>query len=138
VIEYVFLDAGDPARLAGIAQLYREMGWWDREPGDDAAHVAALVAGSHAFLVVYDGGALAGMGRALSDRVSDAYLQDVAVRPSFRGRGIGGEIAKRLVARLRDDGLSWIGLIAEPGSIRMYEGLGFGGMPGAVPMLRKD
>ncbi|MDD5307222.1 MAG: GNAT family N-acetyltransferase [Deltaproteobacteria bacterium] len=137
MLDYVFLEAHDNDRLSGIAALYREMGWWDRAGGDDAAHVAALVAGSHAFLAVYEDGALAGMGRALSDRTSDAYVQDLAVRPPFRGRGIGGELAKRLVARLRADGISWIGLVAESGSRGMYERLGFEEMPGALPMLKK-
>jgi aralkylamine N-acetyltransferase len=35
-----------------------------------------------------------GMGRALSDLTSDAYIQDVTVLKAFRGKGIGKKLFK--------------------------------------------
>jgi hypothetical protein len=42
-----------------------------------------------------------------------------------------------LVARLQQDGLGWIGLIAEDGSREFYRSLGFSPMPNATPMILK-
>lgn len=135
-MEYAFIDPSHERLFAEIIALYRAMGWWGEAP-DDPAAVGRLIRGSHAFLVALDAGAVVGMGRALSDRESDAYVQDVAVRPDHRRRGIATEIARRLVARLEDDGIRWIGIVAEPGAERLYGRLGFSPMPGAVAMLRR-
>ena len=66
------------------------------------------------------------MGRAISDRTNDGYIQDVFVSPDLRGRGVGAELVRRLALRLRIDGLGWIGLIAADGSWPFYAKLGFG------------
>jgi ribosomal protein S18 acetylase RimI-like enzyme len=65
------------------------------------------------------------MGRVISDGASDGYIQDVVVLPEFRGRGIGREIIRRLTDRCVAAGLTWIGLVAEPGTQKFYETLGF-------------
>ena len=65
------------------------------------------------------------MGRVLSDGVSDAYIQDVAVLPDFRGRGIGGKIVTFLVEELEKRGVDWIALVGEPGTENFYKRLGF-------------
>ncbi|MBN1830343.1 MAG: GNAT family N-acetyltransferase, partial [Deltaproteobacteria bacterium] len=90
------------------------------------------------FLIALSGGRIIGMARAVSDRTSDAYLQDVTVAAGRRGKGLGSEIVQRIVARLHEDGLQWIGLIAERGSHPFYERLGFQVMPASLPMLRKE
>jgi spermidine synthase len=136
MVEYVFIDASCGHLFQEIIGLYRAMGWWGESP-DDLAIVGSLVRGSHAFVAALDGGEVIGMGRALSDRESDAYIQDVAVRADRRGQGVGGEIVRRLVERLEGDGIGWIGLVAEPGAARIYERLGFAQMLGATPMLRR-
>jgi len=116
-----------------IVDLYRAGGWWKDEY--DPAGIPALVEGSHAFAVAVDvKGHAVGMGRAITDRYSDAYIQDVVVMDERRGEGIGRMIVERLLERLREDGLGWIGLIAEDGSEEFYEGLGFKRMKG-TPML---
>ena len=116
-----------------VVALYDSAGWW-RESATGRAAVGAMIAGSFAFLVVTEGERAIGMGRALSDGVSDAYIQDVVVRPEHRGRGIGGEIVARLTRHCTEHGLVWIGLVAEPGSTAFYERLGFQVMKDFVPM----
>ncbi len=69
-----------------VVALYESAGWW-RESATGRAAVGPMIAGSFAFLVVTDGERAIGMGRAISDGVSDAYIQDVVVLPSHRGRG---------------------------------------------------
>ena len=136
MIEYVFVEPSSEHLFSEIIALYRSVGWWD-DAADGPLSVSRLIGGSHAFLAALDGGAVVGMGRALSDRESDAYVQDVAVRADRRHEGIGGEIVRRLVARLDDDGIGWIGLVAEPGSTALYQREGFGPMPGTVAMVRR-
>ncbi len=121
--------------LIGIAQLYRDQGWWPAAP-DHLDIVARIVAGSHCFFVAEAGVAVVGMGRAISDGVSDAYIQDVTVAPDHRRRGIGTRIVEAILARLTADGLDWIGLIAEEGAGGIYRHLGFSPMAGAVAMRR--
>ncbi|MEI8190947.1 MAG: GNAT family N-acetyltransferase [candidate division NC10 bacterium] len=124
-------------RLVGrLVELYRAAGWWYR--GDTPAMLRRLVCGSHCFLVVKDRGRVIGMGRAISDRASDAYIQDIFVEEAYRGRGIGAEIVRRLARELAADKVRWIGLIAVPGSRSFYEKLGFSLMRRFEPMLLKD
>ena len=51
-------------------------------------------------------------------------------------RGIGKEIILRLVNRLNQDGVNWVGLIAERGSHPFYERQGFSIMPDSTPMVK--
>jgi spermidine synthase len=117
-----------------IIALYRHQGWW--EAADDERHdlLNRLIRGSHCFVLAEEGEVVLGMGRAISDGVSDAYIQDLAVLYSRRRQGIGRLILQKLLARLRGDGIAWIGLIAEPGSENLYRHASFQAMIGATPM----
>ncbi|OPY29854.1 MAG: Acetyltransferase (GNAT) family protein [Methanocella sp. PtaU1.Bin125] len=118
-----------------IADLYRAGGWW--KDTYEASGLVPLMKGSFAFAVAIDRktSRLAGMGRVLSDGVSDGYIQDLVVLPAYRHAGIGSQLVTALVAACKARGVGWIGLIAEPGSEQFYETLGFRIMPGHVPML---
>lgn len=118
-----------------LTELYRQAGWWTDE-ADNPSHVAAIVAGSHCFLVARQAKTIVAMGRAISDRISDAYIQDVTVDPAFRRQGIGSQMVAALVARLEGDGIAWIGLIAERKTHPFYRPLGFSPMADSVPMLK--
>jgi GNAT superfamily N-acetyltransferase len=49
----------------------------------------------------------------------------IAVVPSHRGHGTGGELLEALLERARSDGFSRVSLSAEPGQTRFYEKHGF-------------
>jgi GNAT superfamily N-acetyltransferase len=124
--------------LFQLRHLYRLAGWWS-ESGDTLEKLVGIISGSHCFVAaVQDTGVILGMGRAISDRASDAYIQDVMVRPEARRQAIATSIMKVILARLNLDGMTWIGLIAKQGTQPFYHGLGFSEMPGATPMLRKN
>jgi ribosomal protein S18 acetylase RimI-like enzyme len=118
-----------------IADLYRAGGWW--KDTYEASDLIPLMQGSFVFAVAIDRNTsrLAGMGRVISDGVSDGYIQDLVVLPEYRRCGIGKKIVATLVEACRAKGVLWIGLIAEPGSERFYESMGFEVMPGHVPMI---
>ena len=115
---------GFPDELLGTAAaLYAEAGWV--ASGESCAFLRPALLGSCVVVGAFEGERLIGLGRALSDGVSDAYIQDVVVSPDFRRRGVGGEIVRRLVSELRDRGVDWIALVGEPGTEKFYAELGF-------------
>lgn len=136
MLKYSVLQNPTPDQIDQITALYRSEGWWSKE-ADDPGQVRGIIEGSHFFLIVHEGDEIVGMGRALSDRNSDSYIQDVTVKKEYRHRGIGSTIIRELVERLRRDGIEWVGLIAERGTHGFYTRLGFQIMPNAVPMLRR-
>ncbi|MBL7180619.1 MAG: GNAT family N-acetyltransferase [Pseudomonadota bacterium] len=133
--EFTYLVDPTPDQIEQIIGLYRMEGWWTIEPYDPD-HVIRIVAGSHCFVIATIADEIVGMGRAISDGASDAYLQDITAKKGYRGQKIGSGIVKALVSRLAEDGIEWIGLIAERGSHNFYRQFGFKKMPDSVPMLK--
>jgi ribosomal protein S18 acetylase RimI-like enzyme len=134
-VQYQFLKIPTAEQTQQIISLYREQGWWQASDDSQEQLLPRLISGSHCFVIATTGATVLGIGRAISDGVSDAYIQDVTVRKEYRNRGVGGGILRTLLNRLHDDGIPWIGLIAEPGSSNLYLRAGFHEMPGSIPML---
>jgi GNAT superfamily N-acetyltransferase len=118
-----------------IVELYRAAGWWKESM--DQTRVNDLIRGSFLFAVAIDitTGKAVGMGRVISDAISDAYIQDLVVQAKWRNSGVGKIIIETLLEECRSRKIAWIGLIAEPGKEDFYSTLGFRSMPGHVPML---
>jgi len=135
MIDYLFLETPSRIDISRLTELYRQAGWWTDE-ADNPSLVAGIVAGSHCFLVARQAERIIAMGRAISDRISDAYIQDVTVDSAFRRQGIGSRMVSELVARLEADGIGWVGLIAERKTHPFYRPLGFSPMADSVPMLK--
>ncbi|MDD5711631.1 MAG: GNAT family N-acetyltransferase [Smithellaceae bacterium] len=134
---YCFITEPKTIEIEQIKELYRQADWWSTACDLQPELITSIVSGSHCFLVAREEGAIIGMGRAISDRVNDAYIQDVTVTRARRREGIGGAIVDQLVARLQADGIAWVGLIAERNTDGFYSGRGFEKMPAAVPMLKR-
>jgi len=137
MLNYMFLVDPRPDQIRQITMLYRMAGWWTDED-DDPDLVTRIIDGSHCFMIVSKGDEIIAMGRAISDKASDVYIQDVMVNSAYQKRGIGSRIIRELITRLHNDGLYWIGLIAERGSHGFYERLGFKMMTDSKPMLMKS
>jgi aralkylamine N-acetyltransferase len=120
-----------------IVELYKAGGWWLEHYSPDG--LDELIKGSFAFAVAVDEttGRAVGMGRAISDGVSDAWLQDIVVMKEFRGRGLGRAITEKLLKHCLSNGLIWVGLVAEPGSMNFYRQLGFEPLPGEPMVYRR-
>ncbi len=118
-----------------IADLYRAGGWWKEEYRE--SELPLLIRGSFLFAVAIHetSGRAVGMGRVLSDGISDGYIQDVVVLPSCRGTGVGKEIVQTLINSCKEKGISWIALIAEPATEEFYMNMGFTRMTGHIPLL---
>ncbi len=124
------------AAVGDMIALYKDAGWW--EDTYDASFLEKIPKDSALFAGAFTGEKMIGMGRALSDRSSDAYIQDIVVLKSYQGRGLGKKIVQKLIRGLKEMGVDWIGLIAEPGTNLFYENLGFREMKGYVPFKLED
>jgi len=118
-----------------IVELYRSEGWW--KDFMDKSGIPDLIRGSYLFALAIDTatGKPIGMGRVISDGISDAYIQDLVVLPEWRKKNAGGMIVSALIERCISSGISWIGLIAQPDTDAFYRSIGFEPMAGHVPML---
>ena len=123
------MDEFTPEFLQAARELYLENRLIDEDcdpafPGNAFAN-SFVVAG-----VFTSQGELAGLGRSISDGVSDAYIQDVMVRKSLRGRGAGKLIVCALVDELKKRRIDWIGVVGVPGTECFYAGCGLKYAPG--------
>jgi spermidine synthase len=123
----------EDTELNKLCDLYKLAGWWDEQCSPEK--VSRLIAGSFYFLTAWDDAEIVGMGRVISDSFSDAYIQDVFVAEKYRKQGIAGILVGRLTDYCRQNSIQWIGLIAAPGSVGLYEKLGFEKMIDHTPML---
>ncbi len=121
-----------------IIELCRAGGWWKDDM--DPSLIPDMIGGSYLFAVAVDvtTGKSVGMGRVISDGIADAYIQDLVVLPRWRNRGIGSRIVSMLLDGCKSGGITWIGLIAQPGTDSFYRSLGFESLKGHKPMLFHD
>lgn len=133
MITYRFLKRPDAKTRAQLIEIYREQGWWGKS--DKPALLGNILRGSHSFLAAFDGGRAVGMARAVDAHSREAYIHDVAVLKTARGRDIGSQLVRRLVRRLRADKIKWVGLIASSGSAPFYRSLGFTAPPDSEAMM---
>lgn len=121
------------SRPADMKALYIAGGWWEDDWDDD--YLSAVVSCSFAFVAALaPDGSWIGMGRLISDGVSDAYLQDIVVLPEWEGKGIGSSIVTILLDICRKSGIEWIGTIAGPQTEYFYRRFGFSKMNSYSPM----
>lgn len=118
-----------------IVDLYKAAGWW--KDYMDSSRIKIMIGGSFLFAVAIDisTGRAIGTGRVISDGIADAYIQDLVVLPDWRKMGVGGMILSTLLKECKSRSISWIGLIAQPGTEEFYRSIGFMPMEGHVPML---
>ncbi len=83
------------AQCAGIASLYRAVGWGS--PGS-TAELRDLYEFSNYFLLALDGDQVLGLLRAESETAQTTWLAEIAVLPGFQSRGIGLALMARFLA----------------------------------------
>ena len=129
----VLVERVHDCRLDDLRALFHAGDWWEGEWDDSV--LCGIVNKSFAFVAaIGPDGRWIGMGRIISDGVSDAYLQDIVVLPEWREKGIGTRIVEKLLSICRDAGIGWIGIIAAPETLYFYRRSGFAKMNGYTPM----
>lgn len=93
-------------------------------PPDKETHLR-LLQGSDAVVLAVEGeaGRVVGFITAITDGVLSAYIPLLEVLPDWQGQGIGQELVRRMVDRLRN--LFMIDLLCDEDLQPFYEGLGF-------------
>lgn len=118
----------DPARIdLDAVHAFLSRSYWS--PGIAREKVARAMAHSLCF-GVYDDGAQVGFARVITDRTSFAYLADVYILESHRGRGLAGRLMAAITGHPELQGLRrW--LLATRDAHGLYARYGFG--PPAAP-----
>ena len=105
---------------------------WPSPPSPET-HLRLLRASSHVVLALeHDSGRVVGFVTALSDGVLSAYLPLLEVLPTYRGRGIGTALVRRMLARLA--GLYMVDVVCDPALVGFYAR--FGLRPATAASLR--
>ena len=120
---------GHDVDLDQLERLRASAGWSDR--GREV--LEQQVRGAHWVVSAWHGTRMVGFARALSDGVTNAYVSTVVVDAEHRGRGIGSEMVRRLMAT-GGDGIRWV-LHARREAKPFYARLGFEPAP---DMLWRD
>jgi GNAT superfamily N-acetyltransferase len=112
----------DSARLdVGAIHAFLSTSYWAAGRGREV--VAKSLANSLC-LGAYDGARQIGLARVVTDRVTFAYLCDVYVLESYRGRGIGKRLMEAVVAHPDLQGLRRFHLVTRDAH-GLYEKFGF-------------
>ena len=116
-----------------ICTLYKAADWV--QPAFEKEQIEKILKQSFCFVIAEHNGHAIGMGRVISDGVSDGYLQDIVVLPEWRNQGIGTRIVTKLLLECHEHGVGWLGIIADPGTEYFYRKFGFARANGYTPML---
>lgn len=128
MIEYL----EDPASLTADRLRGGFFEGWPVPPGPEL-HLAHLQGAEAAIVAVDTGtGDVVGFVSAIGDGVLTAFVPLLEVLPGWRGKGIGEELMRRVLARL--PGRYSIDLVCEAALAPFYERLG--GLPGTAILWR--
>ena len=108
--------------VAEFGAVLRESGLGKRRPVDDEARLEKMLRGANLIVTARLEGRLVGAARSITDWSYCLYLSDLAVSRDTQGRGIGRALIERTRAEV---GLAVsVLLVAAPGAVSFYEGIG--------------
>jgi ribosomal protein S18 acetylase RimI-like enzyme len=103
---------------------------WPNPPSPET-HLKILKDSDHIVLAIdEETGQVVGFVTAISDGILSAYIPLLEVLPAYRRRGIGTELMRRMMGRLRD--LYMIDLITGPELEHFYRRFGMGAAFGMI------
>lgn len=105
---------------------------WPNPPSPET-HLRLLRGSDEVVLALAESGDVVGFITAVSDGVLSAYLPLLEVLPGYRGGGIGGELVRRMLAKLDD--LYMVDLTCDP-DVQTFYAL-FGMEPATGMMVRR-
>jgi ribosomal protein S18 acetylase RimI-like enzyme len=104
-----------------VQDICSSVGWSKREP----ALIAQALANSLAVVSVWDKDSMVGFARATGDKVFNATIWDVVVRPSYQRSGVGHLVMRELLNELDQYEIPLVTLYADPGTDGFYKRFGF-------------
>ena len=118
--------------LAGITSNDLQGGFfagWPNPPSP-GTHYQILASSAAIVLARNENGMVVGFVTAISDGISSAYIPHLEVLSDYQGHGIGTELVKQILARLRH--LYMVDLVCDPALQPFYERLGLRPVVGMV------
>lgn len=117
-----------------VQDICQSVGWNRRE----LDLISIALENSVSVVSIWENEFLIAFARATGDKVFNATVWDVVVRPTHQKRGLGKLILKELLNELDSYRIPLIALYADPGTEGFYESLGFLSDPnGARGMFRE-
>ena len=118
-----------------FVELYHASTLGERRPADDLDRMRAMLDNANLVIAAWDGDALVGVARSLTDFVYATYLSDLAVRVSHQRQGIGKELMRRTQSAAPQATLI---LLAAPAADPYYPHVGFTRHPRAWTLASDD
>ncbi len=87
---------------------------------------------------IYINNKLIGFGRVISDGAMYAWVQDMIIHPEYQQKGFGTIVVKRILDKLRKDGIPFVGLFSAEGKKEFYFKNGFRERPENAPGMYID
>ena len=85
---------GNDIDLDEMIELYVDSTLGERRPVEDRERMGRMLEEANLVITAWEGGALVGISRSITDWVYCTYLSDLAVRPAYQGHGIGRELIR--------------------------------------------
>jgi GNAT superfamily N-acetyltransferase len=111
-----------------VQEICASVGWSRREP----SLIARALDNSLAVASIWQNEKLVAFARATGDKVFNATVWDVVVRPSHQGMGVGMLVMNELLQELDTYGIPLITLYADPGTDGFYKKFGFSTDPSGI------
>lgn len=125
-----------PISAAQFAALLAQTSLGGRRPLDHPATLQGMLDNANLLVTAWQGEALVGVARSVTDFHYCCYLSDLAVGESVQGLGIGKALIRETFLQLQP-GCKVI-LLAAPQAVTYYPKLGFGQHPSAWVMSSLD
>ena len=103
-----------------LSMLRKSVEWYSV---DD--YFEKFIQNSYLYICCYDGKQLIGFLNVISNGCSDAYIQDVAVNPSYQGIGIGTKMMEMAIGELKRQNIDAIVIFFESSLYNFYKRFGF-------------
>ena len=126
---------GNDIDFETFVELYHASTLGERRPADDLDRMRAMLDNANLVIAAWDGDALVGVARSLTDFVYATYLSDLAVRVSHQRQGIGKELMRRTQAAAPQATLI---LLAAPAADPYYPHVRFTRHPRAWTLASDD
>jgi GNAT superfamily N-acetyltransferase len=128
------IDIDDDRARVDVDVVHRflsEESYWAK--GRERAVVVRLLDEATRVVGAYDGGRQIGFARCFSDRVTCAWVNDVFVEATHRGRRIGEDLVRHLIEGSEFPSIRW--MLGTRDAHTFYAKLGFG-TPGSFILER--
>lgn len=106
--------------VESIGELRQSVGW-----NAMTEYYNKSLSNSYSYICCFDYGKLVGFLNIVSNASSDAYIQDLMVRPEYQGKGIGTELMKMAIDKLKADKIYAISVLFDDKLVEFYKKFGF-------------